>query len=258
MQFFDPNAPGSAFTAPLMTLRRSGAFDYRWPQLYQNEGEWFAWKEDFLGTSVATNQNTAYDNTPTGSPTVGLVSNATGGVYAAQLNNTDEAQSAGLYWNDVLNIQGNLPFCFMARVKVAATPTSVQRFIIGLGSALIDPFDTMARKAWYNIQGGASITVETDDGTTDNTDKDTGEDIIAATWYWFTVSRNPTGVVNFCIMDGYGQKPRTWSMSKNFEVGEPAYGANNLQPILMVRKESGTTTPQILIDAYAIIGTRVA
>jgi hypothetical protein len=253
---------GSDFRFPIRTISKGDGHDkaIHAPTLFQAFPNWYWHYEDFLYDALDATEIgiSLYDHSPSGSPTLGLVANGTGGQLQLLATNTNEAQTLALMMDDNLFIQGNLPFFFAARVKTVHTMAANQKVIVGLGSALKnDPVapDLITRNLWFLQAATTDLLVEWDDGTTDRDDKDTGADITAGAWYWYIIERAPNGAIYFGLLNASGYL-KTWTPQEKFGLADPSFGANNLQPIVAVHKASGTTTPQILVDAMLFGGQR--
>lgn len=250
---------GSPFPFPIGTIQRApgSGQDVRSVLPFQNNKLWFWEYEDFLYDAYPSDAPlTLYDQSASGSPSTGLVSNATGGVYGITLASTNELEIVGFDKGDNLLIQGNLPFYFETRVKVVHTMAANEKLVFGLASAMNPTLDNITRNAWFLLAGSTDLLIETDDGTDDNDDKDTGHDITAGSFYIYSIERGVDGIVYFTKADGDGQNRKTWTMSRTFGLNEPSFGANNLQPVILASKSTGTTQPQIQIDYLLYGGAR--
>jgi len=140
---------------------------------------------------------------------------------------------------------------FEARVKVnlstdsAYAAASVYEVIVGMataGSAVsvsAAAFDGFADNVGFRLGGGAqatnSIFMESDDGTTDNDDKDSGIDFTAGSYHVYKIDMTDTSDVRFYVDGVLANNGNTFDMS------EIAAG-DHLEPfILFARTNAGGT-----------------
>lgn len=225
---------------------------------------WFSWLgafwyyEDFLYDVFPAEANFAlsiYDQ-PNATGTQDLVADATGGQFQFKLSANSQAEGLGFTMGDNLYIQGNLPFLFLTRLKVVHTMAANQALVWGLGSDVALLPDNMIRNLWFKLDATTALLVEADDNTTDTDDKDTGITITANTFYWFGIESNRDGKVTFHVANGDGNNAKTIDFAKRFAGSDPAFGANNLQPVILVTKTTGVTQPEVIIDTVAFMGFR--
>lgn len=254
---------GTVLEFPISTrLRASDAsIAGRFPLLGQAYNDWFWHSEDFLHDSLDLTKTpfALYDASAAGSPTADVKSNETGGVYQIQLAATSEAETVGLTNGDMLGIQGNRPFFFAARVKVISAMAANQNIVIGLGSAMnTTTLDNLTRNLWFRQTGAATnLLLEADDNTTDQS-VDSGLTVTANVYNWYVIEQGVGGVY-FSFASAHGASWRTHKLSSpKFSGSEPVFGANNLQVIIAAQKTSGTTQPEIYIDAIVFAGERGA
>jgi hypothetical protein len=161
-------------------------------------------------------------------------------------SSTSEEQDLAYYWADKLQIPGNAKsIYFEARVQIPTAITTNEEVVIGLSSA-VDTLvlDNLTRNLWFKLPASMALKVERDDATTDTDDQAgyVSVTLTAATWYRFIIEKKEDGTCVFRIADSNGENDRIYySLSS-------AFGANNLQPVVLVRKASGTTTPSLLVD----------
>lgn len=132
------------------------------------------------------------DTSPAGTPTLDYADNAPGGQYVMKLTADNEAQAITLYTLDQLLFDPTKKARIEFRIKLQPDITGTSGelgagdiIVFGLASARTAVLDDIAEHAWFRLQGdGANknILYETDDGTTDNDDNDTGIDWEANVW----------------------------------------------------------------------------
>lgn len=184
---------------------------------------------------------TIADTSASGSPTY-LCITEDGGAAALTLASTSEAENVCLYFNDVLpwDLAGLQYVKFVAKVSGVDSATTL---VFGVGSARNDTPDSVATLAWFRIEGSAStsnVVCETDDGTTDNDDKATGQ-TLSSTYKTFVIdfSKGLTDV-RFFIEGEPVATGTTFNMSA-------VSSGQNVQPIIQIQKASGTGTPAVTI-----------
>lgn len=248
-------SPGTNYVFPLMVSGKApgvAGATTPFPAWFQDPINWHWYFEDFLFDALDLDEMglAIYDASAAGTPTTALVADGIGGQYQVQLASTSEAETVGLYMADQLLINLAKPFLFAARVKVVHTMAANQVVILGLGSDLATTFDNITKNAWFRLDGDADILTELDDNTTDTDDQDSGEDVVAGSWYWWIICRDIYGIVHYCLIDVNGQ---------NFRRLNKISGASltgSAQPLLIAQKASGTTQPEIVVDAIAWMGAR--
>lgn len=192
-------------------------------------------------TTPGMNGWTIKDTSSAGAPTY-LCATDDGGSAVLTLDNTSEAQIVTLYQNDVLPFDVRM----LKRVRFIAKVSgidSVTTLVFGVGSAQSDTSDSVATNAWFRMQGSTStsnVVVETDDATTDNDDKATGQ-TLSSTYKLFDIDfTNGIADVRFFI-DGERVAAAT-----TFDMSALASGLN-VQPFVQLQKASGTGTPAVTI-----------
>lgn len=221
--------------------------------------------EDFLGaTDIPSTGDTVvnsvspwyvHDTSSGGTPTKAVSADYDCGAYSLAFDNTNEAQVLNLCWNDEQNIDPTSHPIVTARVRFpTAIPTATDMFAFGLASARNDTLNTVASNAWFRVEGGASaLLVETDNGTTDTDDKDTGIDVAADTWYELRVDASDYTAVKF-----YYRTALTDAWTDITPSGQTfaLHATTGLQPYLQFQKASGTGTNGVLVDYVDVIFRR--
>ena len=245
---------------PFMTLDRFGTskHDFATPAWFSNMGYFWRW-EDFLWDAFDIDEHwlATYDASASGTPTLGLSADATGGAFQIQLASTSEAETAGLSMGNNLYIRGNLPFLWMARIQVVHTMAANEVLVFGLASDVDSAtLDNLTRNIWFRLDADTDLLFEYDDGTTDTDDKDLGIDITEDVYYWYAIERQRNGQIYLHVADDDGENHKVFNPAKQFSVVNPTFGANNLQPVILAQKASGTTQPELLVDCMGFFGAR--
>ena len=125
---------------------------------------------DFLGNPlipVAASNDGGLWNSLTvetvGTPTVAVAA----GKAKLALDNTDEAQTAVLYWGDVLALDIDQLNSVDIYARVGATIGATEDVMFGVAAAHNAAADSVADAAWFRADGSDSILAQTDDGTND-------------------------------------------------------------------------------------------
>lgn len=219
----------------------------------------FDFDEPF-GTAMADIGLAAVITNTAGTPTVAIVANTLNGELAGTLDATNELQRAGIslgdqtIWGKVDAATPDLiggPF-FEARVKVSAIAAN-QGAVIGIAEAYNSTLASIAKYAWFRLNGSMNLTLESNDGTNVNlaVPPSPGTTTLAAgTYYYFTIDFSDPTAVAFWIDDGLNDLLMgTLNMS--------ALAATDLfQPLILVTKESGTGAPAVTVDMLSWFQSR--
>lgn len=197
-------------------------------------------------TTPGANGWTIKDTSSSGTPTY-LNATEDGGSAVLTLASTSEEEIVTLYQNDVLNFDVRMiqHARFVAKVSGIDSTTTL---VIGLASAQNDTEDSVATNAWFRMQGSAStsnIVVETDDATTDNDDKATGQTLSSTYKLLHIDFTRGLSDVRFYI-DGEPVATGT-----TFDMSALASGSN-VQPFVQLHKASGTGTPAVTLALVEI------
>lgn len=192
-------------------------------------------------TTSGQNGWTIADTSAAGTPTY-LCVTEDGGAATLTLASTSEAENVCLYFGDVLPWDlAKLEYVkFVAKVSGVDSATTIT---MGVGNARNDTPDTVGVNAWFRMEGSAStsnVVVETDDGTTDNDDKATGQ-TLSSTYKTFLIDFSQ-GIsdIRYYIEGERVAASTTFSMS-GITAGQ------NVQPIIQIQKGSGTGVPAITL-----------
>ncbi len=188
----------------------------------------------------------------TGTPTgIAQVANTANGELSATLAVTNEAEFTGVDFADELNIPASREFVMSAYVKTpAAALTSVQDIVIGLTTAYNSTLASTTKYVWFRMSGSNVLIVEGKDGTTTNLAVATNPSttLTAATYYLFTIDASSgAGQIEFWLDD-----------TKVATLNQSAFAATDLlQPLLGIRKASGTAVSALTIDYLRINWSRL-
>lgn len=201
--------------------------------------------EDFIGASVNTTDG-PWKTVDVGDATEGVVADAHGGEFALALAVTSEAQDAVLYHGDTKNFDVDSKLIIEFRAKVA-TPGSGVTAVFGLAGDHDLDKDSIAQSAWFRLEGGLDLLVETDDGTTDVDDLDTTVNLVSGTYNTFRIDLTDPSDVKFYVDQVRVASATTFDMS--------AF-SGRLQPYFSLDKSSGTGTGTLTLDWVRATATR--
>jgi hypothetical protein len=155
-----------------------------------------------------------------------------------QLGSTNEANVTGCDWGDQFSIPANSKFVWHCRMKLSGVAAAT-RAVWGLADAYAATFDDVVNNCWFRFEGNAlDLLAEIDDSTTNDDDNDTTFDLVAATYYLFTIDATDTGAIRFSVDD-----------TCYLELAASAFAAADvLQPVIWLQKDSGTGTESITVD----------
>lgn len=213
--------------------------------------EYVEFYDDFLGDAgQALGRPGVYTETGGGGFTGDFISGAEAGVYRLLHGNANEAQSGRYDWGDTLQINMSKKPRMECRVRLnpnAAAFSADQRCVIGLASADNATLDSVVTNAWFRIEGAnLNILAETDDGTTDDDDNDTGVDYVKNAWMVLEIEVVSLTQVEFRVD---GVLVQTLSLA--------ALAANTfVQPYINIQKDAGTETENLDIDYLHITWER--
>ena len=207
--------------------------------------------EDFIGPQTLTASPTGSDRwdiadtSAAGTPTytVGGIN----GEATLAFDSQAEAQNVCLFQSDVLNFDIDKLLRIELRVKTTATLDATTSLAFGLASARNDAIDSITAHASFRLIGANTLTVESDDGTTDKDDIATGA-TLAATYKRFVIDfSGGTANVKFYVDGVRVGSSTTFDMS--------GYTAG-LQPYVQIQKTSDTNVDSVTIDYIKIDSRR--
>jgi hypothetical protein len=212
----------------------------------------------FTGTSAGTLANEVHGPTvqltfatlpdtvtPRTTKTVGLigvepVADTASGEALLSLVTTAEAQVVGFDWGDQNLIPANARPVFQCRAKWSGSVAGV-RWVMGLADSYNATFNSVVNNAWFRIDGAnLDLQAEVDDSTTDDDDNDTTFNLVANTYYLFTIDMTNTGLIRFSVDD-----------TCYLELAGAAFAAADvLQPVIWLQSDAGgaSTDKTLTVD----------
>jgi hypothetical protein len=187
--------------------------------------------------------------------TVGLigvepVADTACGEVKLSLVTTAEAQVVGLDWADQNVIPANAKPVFHCRAKFSGVIAG-NRWVMGLADSYAATLDDVVNNCWFRIEGNSlNLLAELDDSTTDDDDNDTGFDLVADTYYLFTIDATDTGAIRFSVDD-----------TCYLELAGAAFAAADvLQPVIWFQNDAGgaSTDKTMTIDYIRVSWDRAA
>lgn len=179
-----------------------------------------------------------------GSPSVGPVSNASGGIIRLALDATSEKQEATMYANDALCWDMTKSAVWEARISNHVLPTGVVEIVVGLQSAWIDGPDNASFYAEFQQSASGAVNMRTKDGV-QTLSKAAGVTMVVDTFHNFRIDATDPTNVRFFIDGAEVSQPKQMSFA--------ATGANAiLQPYVTVYKASGTGVGTIDVDMIQV------
>lgn len=183
-------------------------------------------------------------------PTGDFVSGVGPGVFRLLHSADSEAQTMRIDHGDTLMINMSKKPRLEVRAKIdfaGAAFSADQRAVIGFSSAYSATLDNATTNAWFRIEGASlNILAESDDGTTDDDDNDTGVDLVDNTFTVFEIDATDLSNVGFYVD---GVRCAGLDMS--------ALAANTfVQPIIAIQRDAGTEAEKLDIDYVRITWER--
>jgi hypothetical protein len=201
--------------------------------------------DDFLGAAVNTTDG-PWKVVDVGDASQGVVSDAHGGEFALALAATSEAEDAVLYHGDTRNFDIDSKPLIEFRAKVV-TPGSGVTAVFGLAGDHDLDKDSVAQHAWFRLQGGLDLLLETDDGAADIDDIDSEVNLVSGTYYTFRIDLTDPADVKFYVGNSRVGSGTTFDMSSF---------SGRLQPYFSLDKASGTGTATLTLDWVRVRATR--
>jgi len=208
--------------------------------------------EDFHGAAGASIPAPfAVASTETGgTPVKDFLSNSFAGALKLAGDTTSEAQSVRVDFGDNLIINSGANPVMEARIKVQFNSTDTEftpdeRLVVGLCGAYNATLDSVAAHAWFRIEGASlNLLIESDDGTTDDDDNDSGVDIVDDEWIVLRIDASDLATVRF-----YANGAPCGELDATDLSG-------GLQPIVAYQKDAGAEAQVILVDYIKVWADR--
>lgn len=180
-----------------------------------------------------------------GTPTVGPVANAGGGIIRLALDATSEKQEATLYANDALAWDMTKSAVFEARISNHVIPSAAAvEVVFGLQSAWIDGPDNASFYARFQQLASGVINFQTKDGVNTLSKVDTTT-MVVDTFHIFRIDATDPTNVRFFVDGREISAPKQMSFA--------ATGSNAiLQPYVSVYKASGTGVGSVDVDMIQV------
>lgn len=179
----------------------------------------------------------------------------TGGIYTLATVAVSEAEAGQITHGNQLTI--NLSQTPIVRFRVKFSPagaafTADERLVIGVCSDHTnaeDSLDNVTTNAWFRIEGAnLDILWESDDGSADDDDNDSGINIVKDAWTEFEIDFTSLAAVKFRV-DGVDASG-TCDLS--------GLSANTMvQPIVCIQRDAGTEINSLATDVVQIVQTRL-
>ena len=164
------------------------------------------------------------------------------GVVQLEIDVDSNAEDACLYFGDVRGFPVDQNLIFEARIQLSVLPTTGVAVAIGMAGDRNVDLDTITESAWFRLQAGADLLLETDDTTNNNDDQDTTFDIVVSTWYVLKIDFSDLTDVKFYV-DGV-----EYLASTTFDMSNLTSAEAQMQPYFCLDKASGTGVGTLLID----------
>ncbi len=195
-------------------------------------------KEDFHGGALSAR----WTVTNNGLGFAGLFTDANNGSFRLHEPGTGAADGS-LNWGVLsLNVFDGGGKAHM-RVTVDSLPSANGEIVWGVASGYNATFDSMTYNAWFKLAGSGALLLETDDGTNDNDDQDTGVTLTAQEWNWYTIDFSDISSVKF-LMNGARLLPGT-----TFDMSSTS--GQHLQPMFALKRTSGSEVLTAMMDSFS-------
>lgn len=202
-------------------------------------------KEDFLGRIINVTDVWATHITGSGPPTAAISASAGNGVAALTLTADNEAQLAGIDWNDQKPLVLNQSLVMEARFRLSVLPTGSVVACVGICGSHNAAVNTVATSMWFRADGSGAITVETDDTSNETSAVATGTTLLTTDWVVGRIDCSDISSVKFYLNGERVASGTTFNMST-----APTLA---LQPVARIGKESGATTVGTLLVDYVTV-----
>ena len=211
-------------------------------------GPFFCLSNDFEVAPGGTLPPPLAKDMQTGNITGNYSDDVAAGVYKISHDGTSEAQAGQVTFNDQLVINPTKGPIFEARFKInfaGATFSADQRAVVGLCSVhpnAEDSLDAVISNLWFRVEGASlNIYIESDDGTLDDDDNDSGVDIVDDTFITVRIDASNLDAVKFYVNGAL--------IAQTLDAGALT-SANVLQPIFCIQRDAGAEAEVMHIDFY--------
>lgn len=193
------------------------------------------------------------------------VDGADGGIYRLTTTTDNEAQTNLLTGHASTGVKAFYDIAkiklFECRVKLTMDATGTSgvlgtgdNLVIGLAAAHNATLDSNTLNAWFRSIGDAdnlNLLWESDDGTTDDDDNDTGVDMVDASWMWLAIDfSGGLSNVRFLVSVTNSATPTYTQVGK----ANMAAASGNVQPYFYLTKGAAANNDHTLdIDAFRIV-----
>ena len=171
-------------------------------------------------------------------------------VATLTLASTSEVENVCLHFGDALDFDIDLIQSIEKRVRLGVVFTTGSELVFGVGSTRNDTTNSVVAHAWFKMVGANSTTAvyaESDDGTQDNDDVETGATLGTAFKRFVIDFTGGKSNVKFYVDGERVAAATTFDMS--------GYAAG-LQPIIQLQKAANTNVDSVVIDYVRIESKR--
>lgn len=247
---------GTTFYAPIRSKRKSrdGTREFT-DQIFgesprQTVDMWWDFNGNAANYLIGTQGTVTARITGAGPPTVTQGANTVNGLALFTQEATSQVQFAGVDFADQLTITPFRDFFFECMVRTPATAlTSVQDMIVGLATAYNSTLASMSKYIWFRLAGSNVVTYEGKDGTTTSLANAAvpATTIAVSTFTVFTIDgQHGPGDIRFFLNDDFVGRLNLSSFA----------ATDLMQPMIGLRKASGTTTNVAALDWLRISAAR--
>jgi len=222
----------------------------------QNPNDVIVFMDDFIGSGYSLSAPppgwSAIDTSAAGTPTLAQSADQHGGAVEAKFAADNESEAIGIDLGDELLFDIDSLLTFECRFR-APTLNANDALVIGMGSNHNDDPDSITAGAWIHCDGAQDIGCESDDGTTDLDDKDSGVDLGNDVWCSLLIDFSDKSDVKFYLdATGAGAYARVCS-DITFDIDQYSAG---LQPMAFITKSGGTHQTNLDVDFIRIVSKR--
>lgn len=191
-------------------------------------------------------------------PVVQYLTDIRGGGISVAKSIDNAAEAAQLTFGDQLQLPfvAGTWFETLIRIPTGGGPAAAnERIAWGLASNHTnseDGLNAVVTNAWFLLADDLDLLVETDDGTTDNDDQDTGFDVVENTWYHTRIEVVALSRVIFRWAAYTEGSAPIWPAANALQLSMAALAANTLvQPIFVVQQDGASGVRDLEIQMRA-------